>query len=55
MNAKGKLSALVYLQNSGADADTDVDGCGYGCRNVEVHQLTETDFFFVLQYVYHKK
>ena len=37
MNAKGKL---VYLQNSGAGADTDVDGCGYGCGNVEVYQPT---------------
>ena len=40
MNAKGKMSALVYLQNSGADADTDVDGSGYGCGNVEVYQPT---------------
>ena len=40
MNAKGKVTKLVQLQNSGADADTGVDGCG----NVEVYQPTKSTF-----------
>ena len=39
MNTKGKVTELVYLQNLVADADTDVDGCGYG--NVQVYQPTK--------------
>ena len=34
------MTELEQLQNSGSDADTDVDG--YGCGNVEVYQPTNT-------------
>ena len=42
MNAEDKVTELVQLQNSDADADTDVDGCRNGCRIVEVYQPTKT-------------
>ena len=37
---------FVYLQN--ADADTDVEGCGYRCGIVEVYQPTASDIYHLL-------